>query len=180
MRMIVFAALIAVAGCGQQQQESSPVVPGSTATPKAATGGRETNRLPRIRPGLWEIASTSTKNPNFSIRSCVNEEVQDEILHGGTACQNIYRPGSRSFSITCNFGDGITTTEGSYSGNFRENYSWEAVTTEPGLAPYTESGEAIFRGECPEGWMPGDQEAAGRRIYLSEWRAAMRSMAEGR
>lgn len=180
MRAFVCGAVLALAACGPAQQDSPPSEGGSAANVKSLLKGRETDRMPRVRPGLWEIASSSSKNPNFSIRSCVNEEVQDELFHGGTACQNTYRPNSRSFVVRCQFGNMTTQTEGSYTGDFRENYRWEAVTTENGSASYTESGEAIFRGPCPTDWMPGDQEAQGRRIYLSEWRNAMRALREGR
>ena len=139
----------------------------------ATAGAQDYSSIPKLKPGLWEMATTSDraatkdKGPQQS-SLCLDESVQKQMvelsqgmMRGMCSKHELKMSGSTvTGDSICKFGDSTMTSKSVMKFNGDTSYRTEAKSTyDPPLMGMTQSNtiiEAKHVGACPAGMQPGD------------------------
>lgn len=143
--------------------------------------------LPKLRPGLWELTTTSSRVQDQAppMKSCVDDATQQEMMNFGQGVQKqmcsrneIRNEGGGIVAESeCKFGATRMTSRSvtTFSGN--SSYRTEVrVAYDPPMAGQKEGTltmEGRYLGACPGDMKPGDIEVAGKRMNLRDVRGTM-------
>ncbi|HMO16775.1 MAG TPA: hypothetical protein PKA63_02870 [Oligoflexia bacterium] len=138
-------------------------------------------KLPDIRPGLWEVNIEVDGKPEGKMKQCIDDKTISEILNTGTqvmgkrcSSPDIKKSGNEyKSSVSCNLALSTMSSSSVLKGDFEESYTIDSVTTfTPPLMGQSKSvskSKAAWEGECPEGMNPGDIITPdGRKINPKE------------
>jgi hypothetical protein len=138
-----------------------------------AAGTAGAQDMPQRRPGLWELTMQTAGAPSQTIRQCIDEKTDAQMMRfgqgvGARQCsRNVYRKeGDRYVGESeCRIGGTTAITRATFGGDFQKSYRGEidARYTPPmgGVGQSRVTVSARWVGACPAGWKPGDMEMPG-------------------
>ena len=136
-----------------------------------------------VRAGLWQTTASFPGGGGIPVTSrvCMDETMtalntgMSQSAEADSCTQNVTRtPDGFAFTGRCEpDGGGVSEMTGTMTGDLQTAYRMEATITTTGAPMAAMNGstqivtEAVYQGDCPEGWRAGDVEVEGMGIRIN-------------